>query len=339
VQPLLHRAMQVLDTKDIMPLHILVTQKIPDPAYPLLEKVGTVDANREEGRIWSADELLQKAPGHEYILSLVTDTIDARLLEACTPHLKLVANMAVGYNNIDVAAAKRLGIVVTNTPDVLTETTADLAFGLLLATARRIGEAERYLRAGEFTAWGPLLLCGTDVYDTTLGIIGAGRIGKAMARRARGFDMKLLYYNRHRLPLEEEQQYALTYAPLPELLRQADFVSIHAPYTQETYHLIGSRELALMKPEAMLINTARGPLVDEKALVLALQQGTIAAAGLDVFEHEPVVEPALLTMENVVLLPHIASASVKTRTRMAIMASENIVAHSNGQPPPNSVTG
>jgi len=316
---------------------ILVTQKIPNPAYPLLHAVGTVDANMEEGRIWSPEELVQRARGHDYILCLVTDTMNAQLLEACVPHLKLVANMAVGYNNIDVAAAKRLGILVTNTPGVLSDTTADLAFGLLLATARRIGEAERYLRASKFTGWGPLLLCGTDVHGATLGIIGAGRIGKAMARRASGFEMKIVYSNRHRLSQEEEQHYALTYASLDDVLRQADFVSIHTPYSQETHHLIGTRELALMKPEAMLINTARGPIVDEKALVQALQHGTIAAAGLDVFEREPAVEPELLTMENVVLLPHIASASLKTRTRMATMASENIVAHTQGQTSPNVV--
>ncbi len=317
--------------------HILVTQKLPDAAYPLLEAVGTIEANIEEGRIWSASELIQKAPGHDYILCLVTDTINAQLLEACAPQLKLVANMAVGYNNIDVEAARKLGIVVTNTPGVLTDTTADLAFGLLLAMARRMGEAERYLRAGKFTGWGPLLLCGTDVHGATLGILGAGRIGKAMARRAYGFDMKIMYYNRHRLSPEEEATYALTYASLDEVLQQSDFVSIHTPYTQETHHLLGERELALMKPEAMLINTSRGPIVDEKALVQALQSNTIAAAGLDVFEREPAVEPELLTMENVVLLPHIASASLKTRTRMATMASENIVAHANGQQPPNAV--
>ncbi|GAC1388579.1 MAG: D-glycerate dehydrogenase [Ktedonobacteraceae bacterium] len=318
--------------------NILVTQKIPEPAYALLQTIGNVDANMEEGRIWSSAELLQKAQGHEYILCLVTDTIDARLLEACAPQLKLVANMAVGYNNIDVATAHRLGITVTNTPGVLTDTTADLAFGLLLATARRIGEAERYLRAGKFTGWNPLLLCGADVHDATLGILGAGRIGKAMARRARGFDMKMMYFNRHRLPQEEEEQYALTYVSLDEVLQQADFVSIHVPYTQETHHLISVHELSLMKPEAMLINTARGPIVDEKALVHALQRGALAAAGLDVFEHEPAVEQELLTMENVVLLPHIASASLKTRTRMATMASENIVAHVQGQQPPNVVS-
>ncbi len=320
-----------------MPPKILVTQRIPDAAYPLLETVGTVDANREEGRIWSAAELLQRAPGHDYLLCLVTDNINAQVLETCAPQLKLVANMAVGYNNIDVAAANRLGIVVTNTPGALTDTTADLAFGLLLATARRMGEAERFLRAGKFTGWGPLLLCGTDIHGATLGIIGAGRIGRAMAKRAHGFDMKLLYYNRHRLSPEQEQHSMLTYASLDEVLQQSDFVSIHTPYTQETHHLLGERELSLMKPEAMLINTARGPIVDEKALVHALQHGTIAAAGLDVFEREPAVEPELLTMENVVLLPHIASASLKTRTRMATMASENIVAHAKGQQPPNVV--
>lgn len=316
---------------------ILVTQKLPQPAYPPLEEVGDVEANMQEDLIWSYDELLQRAPGHEYIFCLLTDTIDARLLQACassTPPLKLVANMAVGYNNIDVNAATRLGIAVTNTPGVLSETTADLAFGLLLATARRIPEADRYLRAGKFTHWGPLLLCGADVHHATLGIIGAGRIGKMMAKRASGFDMKVLYSNRHRLPSAEEAQYSMTYVPLDDLLRQADFVSIHTPYTPETHHLIGTRELQMMKSSAVLINTARGPIVDEQALVAALQAGTIAGAGLDVFEHEPVVTPELLRMEQVVLLPHIGSASLKTRTLMATMASENIVAHARGLRPP-----
>ena len=317
---------------------ILVTQKVPQAAYPILEAIGDVDANMHEGEVWSHEELLRRGPGHDYVYCLVTDTIDAAFLEACatsTPRLKLVANMAVGYNNIDIAAATRLGIAVTNTPGVLSDTTADLAFGLLLATARRIPEAERYLRTGKFTNWGPLLLCGADVHHATLGLIGAGRIGQIMAKRASGFEMKVLYYNRHRLPPEEEATYHLTYTPLHELLQQADFVSIHTPYTPETRHLISRRELALMKPTAILINTARGPIVDEKALVQALQAKLIAGAGLDVFEDEPRVEPDLLTMENVVLVPHIGSASLQTRTLMATTASENIAAHARGQRPPN----
>ncbi|MBO0795300.1 MAG: D-glycerate dehydrogenase, partial [Ktedonobacteraceae bacterium] len=317
---------------------ILVTQKVPGAAYILLEAAGTVEANQEEGLIWPADELLRRGPGHDYIYCLLTDTIDAPFLEACagaTPRLKLIANMAVGYNNIDLAAATRLGIAVTNTPGVLSETTADLAFGLLLATARRIPEAERYLRAGKFSGWGPLLLCGAEVHHATLGLIGIGRIGQCMARRASGFDMHLLYYNRHRLSTEEEARYNLTYVSLDELLQQSDFVSVHVPYTTDTHHLIGERELSLMRSGAILINTARGPIVDEKALVQALQSGQIAGAGLDVFENEPAVEPELLTMEQVVLVPHIGSASLQTRTLMATMASQNIVAHARGQLPPN----
>ncbi len=316
---------------------ILVTQRIPNPAYPLLEAVGEVEANMQTGLIWSYDELLQRGPGHEYILSLLTDTIDARFLEACAqsaPRLKLVANMAVGYNNIDVAAATRLGIAVTNTPGVLTDTTADLAFALLLATARRLGEAERFLRAGKFTGWEPLLFCGAEVHHATLGLIGMGRIGLAMARRARGFEMRVLYYNRSRLAPAEEAAFQAEYVPLDELLQRSDFVSIHAPYTPETHHLIGEREFALMPADAILINTARGPIVDEKALVNALAAGKIAGAGLDVFEREPLVEPELLQMENVVLLPHIGSGSLKTRTLMATTAASNIVAHARGQRPP-----
>lgn len=317
---------------------ILVTQQVPTPAYPLLEAIGTVTANMEG--IWPYEELLQRAPSHDYIYCLLTDTIDARLLEACsasTPRLKMVANMAVGYNNIDIETATRLGIIVTNTPGVLSDTTADLAFALLMATARRIPEAERYLRAGKFQGWGPLLFCGAEVHGATLGLIGAGRIGKIVAQRAHGFDMNVIYHNTRRMSPEEEASHHMTYMPMDDLLRQADFISIHTPYMPATHHLIGERELQLMKPSAILINTARGPIVDEKALVRALQTQTIAAAGLDVFEHEPVVEPELFTLENVVLLPHIASASLKTRTLMATMASDNIVAHNSGQSPPNIV--
>jgi glyoxylate reductase len=317
---------------------ILVTQKVPAAAYPILEAIGDVEANMEEGVIWPYEELLRRGPGHDYIYCLLTDTIDARFLEACaaaSPRLKMVANMAVGFNNIDVQTATRLGIAASNTPGVLSDTTADLAFALLMATARRIPEAERFLRAGKYTGWGPLLFCGTDVHGATLGLIGAGRIGKLVAKRASGFDMKVLYYDVYRMSPEEERQYNVTYMPMDEILQQADFISIHTPYMPSTHHLIGERELGMMKPTAILINTARGPIVDEKALVKALQNGTIAAAGLDVFENEPAVEPELLSMENVVLLPHIASASLRTRTLMATMAAENIAAFHNGQTPPN----
>ena len=317
---------------------IIVTQKVPDPAYPPLEEIGDVEANMEEGLIWPYEELRRRGPGHDYIYSLLTDNVDARFLEACaaaTPRLKMVANMAVGFNNIDVDAATRLGIAVSNTPGVLSDTTADLAFALLMATARRIPEAERFLRAGKYTGWGPLLFCGVDVHGATLGLIGAGRIGKLLAKRSIGFDMNVIYYDVYRMSQEEEQQYHVTYMPFEDVLQQADFVSIHTPYMPSTHHLIGERELNLMKSGAILINTARGPIVDEKALVKALQAGTIAAAGLDVYENEPAVEPELLTMENVVLLPHIASASLRTRTLMATMASDNIVAHYHGQRPPN----
>jgi glyoxylate reductase len=317
---------------------ILVTQKVPAPAYPPLEAIGDVEATMEEGVIWPYEELLRRGPGHDYIYCLLTDNIDAKFLEACansTPRLKMVANMAVGYNNIDLETATRLGIAVSNTPGVLSDTTADFAFALLMATARRIPEAERFLRAGNYHGWGPLLFCGQDVHDATLGLIGAGRIGKLVAQRASGFNMKVLYYDVQRMSPEEEAEYHLTYLPLEEVLQQSDFISIHTPYLPSTHHLIGEREFTIMKPNAILINTARGPIVDEKALVKALQEGKIAAAGLDVFENEPAVEPELLKMENVVLVPHIASASLKTRTLMATMASDNIVAYHNGQRPPN----
>jgi glyoxylate reductase len=317
---------------------ILVTQKVPDPAYPLLEAIGDVEANMEEGVIWPYEELLRRGPGQDYIYSLLTDNIDARFLEACaasTPRLKMVANMAVGYNNIDVEAATRLGIAVSNTPGVLSDTTADLAFALLMATARRIPEAERFLRAGKYKGWGPLLFCGAEVHGSTLGLIGAGRIGKIMSKRASGFEMKVIYYDVNRMSAEDEAMYHMTYMPMDEVLQMADFVSVHTPYMPATHHLISERELKLMKPTAILINTARGPIVDEKALVRALQMKMIAGVGLDVFENEPAVEPELLTMENAVLLPHIASASLNTRTLMATMASDNIVAHHQGQQPPN----
>src|SRR5579864_8659999 len=236
---------------------ILVTQKVPDPAYPQLEEIGDVEANIDEGVIWPYEELLRRGPGHDYIYSLLTDNVDARFLEACAaamPRLKMVANMAVGFNNIDVDAATRLGIAVSNTPGVLSDTTADLAFALLMATARRIPEAERFLRAGKFTGWGPLLFCGAEVHHSTLGLIGAGRIGKIMSKRASGFEMKTLYFDVYRMSPEDEATYHMTYLPMDEVLQQADFASVHTPYMPSTHHLISDREFKLMKPTAILIN-------------------------------------------------------------------------------------
>src|SRR5436853_2764914 len=227
---------------------ILVTQKVPDPAYPPLEAIGDVEANMKEGVIWPYEELLRRGPAHDYIYSLLTDNIDARFLETCAasnPRLKMVANMAVGYNNIDVEAATRLGIAVSNTPGVLSDTTGDLAFALLMATARRIPEAERFLRAGKYTGWGPLLFCGAEVHNATLGLIGAGRIGKIVAKRASGFDMKVIYYKPHHLSRGDEEAYHMTYMPMEDVLRQSDFISVHTPYMPSTHHLISERELKM----------------------------------------------------------------------------------------------
>jgi glyoxylate reductase len=281
--------------------------------------------------------LLEKVRGKDGILCLLTDTIDREVMEAAGPKLKVIANYAVGYNNIDVEEATRRGIMVTNTPGVLTETTADLAWALMMSVARRIVEADRFVRAGKFRGWEPMLLLGTDVYGATLGIVGFGRIGQAMARRALGFDMTVLYYDLQRASEEIEQKYRVRFTPLPELLQTSDFVSLHVPLTKDTYHLIGERELRMMKREAYLINTARGPVVDEKALVRALREGWIRGAALDVFEREPEVELELLELENVVLAPHIGSASYATRTRMAEIAAQNLVKALQGEIPPNLV--
>ena len=247
----------------------------------------------------------------------------------------MIANFGVGFEHIDLEAATRRGIPVTNTPGVLTETTADLAFALILATARRVVAGDQRVRQGKFQYWAPLLFLGQEVNGKTLGIIGMGRIGQAVARRAAGFGMKLLYHSRTRLAPAEEQSLGVSLQPLETLLREADFVTLHVPLTPHTRHLIGSRELELMKNSAYLINTARGPVVDEAALVAALRQGRIRGAGLDVYEKEPELSPGLADLENVVLLPHVGSATVETRTRMALMAAENLLAGLRGDPPPN----
>jgi glyoxylate reductase len=251
-------------------------------------------------------------------------------MDAAGEDLKVIANMAVGYDNIDVGAAKERGIVVTNTPEVLTETTADTAFMLLLAAARRLGEAERLLRSGGWDAWGPKQLLGPDVWGKKLGLVGLGRIGQAVARRSSGFGMEVLYYDQYRDESAEEELGA-RYLALDDLLSESDFISIHTPLTPETQQLIGERELGLMQTTAVLVNTSRGPVVDEGALAAALAERRIFAAGLDVYEEEPKVYPRLFELENVVLAPHIGSASIETRDKMATLAAENLRAVLSGE--------
>ena len=282
-------------------------------------------------------ELIEGARGKDGILTMLTDSVDAEIMEALGTGLRVISNYAVGYNNIDITEATRRGIVVTNTPGVLTETTADLAWAAILTTARRIIEGDQLVRTTGRVQWGPMVLLGREVHGATLGIIGMGRIGRAVARRAQGFSMTVLYHSRHPLPFDEERHLNLTFCTLPDLLREADFVSLHVPLNTETRHLIGEKELRTMKSEAVLINTSRGEVIDEKTLSLALKEGWIAAAALDVFEREPVVEPALLQLPNAVLLPHIGSASRATRVKMAEMAALNLVNALQGKPVPHPV--
>ena len=312
---------------------VFVTRRIPGAASALLEAAADVRAwDREEPPV-PRDVLRAAAAEAEGLYCLLTDAIDAELL-AAAPRLRVVSTMAVGYDHVDVAACTRRGIPVCNTPGVLTEATADLAFALLMATARRVPEAERYLRGGRWQTWSPLLLAGQDVHGKTIGIVGAGRIGQAVGARARGFGMEVLYTARSPKPAFEAGCRARRCASLDELLGAADYVSLHAPLTPATQHMIGEAELRRMKPTAVLVNTARGPLVDEAALARALAGGWIWAAGLDVFEREPVTpDHPLLRLPNVVTLPHIGSATVATRTAMAVLAAENLVAVLQGRRP------
>jgi glyoxylate reductase len=316
-----------------MPEKVLVTREIPDAGLRPLEGFDVTvlsESPPERG------ELLEAVRGAAGILTTVTEKMDAQLIDAAGDGLRVIANMAVGYDNIDVEAATERGVVVTNTPEVLNETTADTAFMLLLAAARRLGEAERLLRSGGWDAWGPKQLRGPDVWGKRLGVVGFGRIGQALARRARGFDMDLVYHDQYRNQ-EAERELGARYLELDDLLRTSDFVSVHTPLTPETTHLIGVEELEKMKPEAVLVNTSRGPVVDEAGLAQALAEGRIFAAGLDVYEEEPEVHPKLLELQNVVLAPHIGSASIETRDRMAALAAENIVAVLRGEEPKTPV--
>jgi len=310
---------------------------------PLLGRGMALLQEHCEVRVWPDPEVppprevlereVQEADG---LVTLVTERVDAALLEAA-PRLRVVSNVAVGYDNVDVPAATRRGVVVTNTPDVLTETTADLAWALLLAAARRVAEADRFTRGGRWRSWGLELMLGQDVYGRTLGVVGLGRIGRAVARRAVGFGMRVLYTSRRRHE-DAERELGVQWRELDELLAEADFVTLHTPLTPETRHLIHRARLRRMKPTAVLVNTCRGAVVDEAALAEALREGWIWAAGLDVFEREPLPpDSPLLSLENVVLAPHIGSASFATRARMSEMAAENCVAVLTGRRPPNPV--
>jgi glyoxylate reductase len=313
-----------------MPKSVLISNVLPHEAVQLIPREISVELN-DNDRPLPKPELIRRLKGKDGLICHIISTIDEEVLAAASG-LKVVSNVAVGFNNIDVAAARRHGVVVTNTPDVLTETTADFAWALLMAAARRVVEADQFARSGQWTRWQWDLLWGNDVHGKTLGIIGFGRIGRAVARRALGFGMRVLYHDTVRADAAAERELKATYAQIETLLRESDFVSLHTLFIPETRHLINERNLRLMKKTAILVNAARGPIVDEAALVKALTEGWIAGAGLDVFEEEPKIHPGLLPLKNVTLAPHIASASLDTRLAMATLAVRNCLAVLDGKP-------
>jgi len=312
---------------------VLVTKRFFPEPIALLEQHAEVDYEATDNGLTS-EELVMRARGKHAMITQVTDQLGRGVLRQLNG-LAIIAHLGVGYDNIDLPAATECGIMVTNTPGVLDDTTADLAFALMLASARRITEAHRYIHDGNWRRWTLDLMIGRDVHHRTLGILGMGRIGQALARRGRGFSMRILYHNRSRLPQDIEQELGAEWVSKERLLSESDFVSIHLPLTDLTRKAIGETELRLMKPTAVLVNTARGLVVDESALVRALKENWIAGAGLDVFEGEPQLHPGLLECPNAVLTPHIGSATVDTRKKMAMMTAENVVAALNGTPPPN----
>lgn len=316
-----------------MDRNVFVTRVIPQAGIDLLRRRAQVTVNEQDTPL-DHDALKAQASANNALVTLLTDRIDRDILEAGRNTLRIIANVAVGYDNIDVDAATELGIAVTNTPDVLTETTADFAWALLMSVARRVCEGQSFLRSGQFHGWGIMMLLGGDVYGKTLGVVGFGRIGRAVARRASGFNMPILYYDPVLPPGAEPDDPSMKRVDLDTLLGESDFVSIHTPLTPQTHHLIGTEQLRLMRKTAYLINTARGPVIDEAALAAALSAGEIAGAGLDVFEREPEVDPGLLALPNVVLTPHIASASTETRSRMATVAAQNVLDLFDGLRPP-----
>ncbi|MEM2419819.1 MAG: glyoxylate reductase [Candidatus Bathyarchaeia archaeon] len=316
---------------------VYVTRELPERGMKIIKERFDVEVWPEYGPP-PKNEIIRKARDVDALVTLLSDKIDAEVFDVA-PKLKIIAQMAVGYDNIDVAEATKRGIYVTNTPGVLTETTADFAWALLMAVARRVVEADKYVRSGQWkVSWHPSMMLGRDVYGATLGILGAGRIGTAVARRAKGFNMKIIYYDVVPMPPEVEKELSAKRVDLDTLFREADFLSIHVPLTKETYHIVNEEKLRLMKKTAYLVNTSRGPVVDEKALYKALKEGWIAGAALDVFEQEPTpIDNPLLKLDNIVVAPHIASASYETRSRMAEMVAENLVAFFEGRQPPNLV--
>lgn len=313
--------------------NIYVTREIPEGGLAMLrEKFGTFEMNTED-RVLTREELLAKVRGRDAVLCLLTDKIDAAVFDAAGPQCKIFSNYAVGFNNIDVAEASKRGIFVSNTPGVLNDATADLAIALLFACARRIVEGDAFTRAGKFLGWGPMLMLGQDITGKTLGIVGAGRIGSNVAMKmAKGFGMKILYTDKFgNSDLEKET--GAKKVDLPTLLKESDFISVHVNLTDETKHIIGEKELAMMKSTAVFINTSRGPVVDEAALVKVLKEKKIFSAGLDVFEREPTLAEGLVELPNVVIPPHIASATFGTRTKMAEMAAQNLIDALEGRMP------
>jgi gluconate 2-dehydrogenase len=312
---------------------VLVTREVFDETLGFLGQHCEVESNQQDVAL-APEALAQKLADRDGLMCALTDRVDAKLIERC-PQLKAVANIAVGYNNIDLAACTARGVMATNTPGVLDDSTADLAWALMLGAARRVTELERRVRAGEWKGWRLKQWLGTDVHHATLGIFGMGRIGQAIARRAAGFEMKVIYCNRKRVSPEIEKRCNAVYVTKEDLLRQADFVVLQVPYSPETHHLIGERELKLMKPTAVLVNSTRGGVVNDAALIAALRAGTIRAAGLDVFENEPALNPEFTTLDNVVLMPHVGSSTEATRRAMAMTAARNLVAALTGGTPPN----
>lgn len=313
---------------------MLITRPLFPEALELLKAHTKIDANLQD-RALSKQELIERSRGADGIVAMIADTFDTEVFHS-VPSVRVVSNVAVGYNNIDVAAASDLGILITNTPGVVTESTADFAWALLMAAARRVAEGDRFVRSGNWKAWSFQTLLGYDVFGKTLGVLGFGRIGQAVARRAMGFGMKIQYASRRAVSPVAGLESAKAVS-FETLLSTSDFVTVHVPLSAETTHLLNDRAFGLMKSNCIFVNTSRGPVVDEGALVRALQSEKIAGAGLDVFEREPEIEPELYSLENVVLAPHIGSASAETRSRMCMMAAENMVAALRGERPPNLV--